>query len=177
MARNYDIDDDAFYADPENYQFSGDEIRSLNVRALEDYELRVPMTPAEKRALRKWVASGHSVSESPGSKYICDLGMDFLEDLSLYDKLKIAKITLTNTAPPSIEELEVLMEQDADCDDFDENEYCDLRTIKDKKDLELRLIVPHGMLRKVIYKNGSYVWDIEFPKNMIKGINRKIRKR
>ena len=78
MARNYDIDEDAFYADPENYQFSEDEIRSLNARALEDYELRVPMTPAEKRALRKWVASGHSVSESPGSKYICDLGMDFL---------------------------------------------------------------------------------------------------
>ena len=77
MARNYDIDEDAFYADPENYQFSEDEIRSLNARALEDYELRVPMTPAEKRALRKWVASGHSVSESPGSKYICDLGMDF----------------------------------------------------------------------------------------------------
>ena len=91
-------------------------------------------------------------------------------DMSLYDKLKIAKITLTNTAPPSIEELEVLMEHDADCDDFDEEEYCDLRTIKDKKDLELRLIVPHGILRKIIYKNGSYVWDIEFPKNMIKGI-------
>ena len=91
-------------------------------------------------------------------------------DMSLYDKLKIAKITLTNTAPPSIEELEVLMEQDADCDDFDEEEYCDLRTIKDKKDLELRLIVPHGILRKIIYKNGSYVWDIEFPKNIIKGI-------
>ena len=79
MARNYDIDEDAFYADPENYQFSEDEIRSFNARALEDYELRVPMTPAEKRALRKWVASGHSVSESPGSKYICDLGMDFLD--------------------------------------------------------------------------------------------------
>ena len=57
MARNYDIDEDAFYADPENYQFSEDEIRSLNARALEDYEHRVPMTPAEKRALRKWVAS------------------------------------------------------------------------------------------------------------------------
>ena len=79
MARNYDIDDDAFYAAPEHYRFSEDEIRSLNARALEDYELRVPMTPAEKRALRKWVASGHSVGESPGSKYICDLGMDFLD--------------------------------------------------------------------------------------------------
>ena len=37
------------------------------------------MTPAEKRALRKWVASGHSAAESPGSKYICDIGMDFLD--------------------------------------------------------------------------------------------------
>ena len=37
------------------------------------------MTPAEKRALRRWVASGHSVYESPGSRYICDLGMDFLD--------------------------------------------------------------------------------------------------
>jgi hypothetical protein len=79
MARNYDVDDDALYADPEHYRFSEKEIRSLNVRALEEYELRVPMTPAEKRALRKWVASGHSVGESPGSKYICDIGMDFLD--------------------------------------------------------------------------------------------------
>lgn len=79
MARNYNVDDDALYADPEHYRFSEKEIRSLNVRALEEYELRVPMTPAEKRALRKWVASGHSVGESPGSKYICDIGMDFLD--------------------------------------------------------------------------------------------------
>jgi hypothetical protein len=79
MARNYDIDVDTFYADPEHYRFSEEEIRALNARELEDYEFRVPMTPAEKRALRKWVASGHSVGESPGSKYICDLGMDFLD--------------------------------------------------------------------------------------------------
>ena len=79
MARTDDIENDAFYADPEHCPLSEEEIRSLNARTLEDYELRVPMTPAEKRALRKWVASGHSVSESPGSKYICDLGMDFLD--------------------------------------------------------------------------------------------------
>lgn len=80
MARNYDIDYDAFYADPEHYQFTEEEIRALNARALEDYEFRVPMTQAEKRALRKWVAAGHSVYESPGSKYICNNGrMDFLD--------------------------------------------------------------------------------------------------
>ena len=79
MPRNYDIDEAAFYADPEHYRFSEEEIRALNARELEDYERRVPMTPAEKRALRKWVASGHSIGESPGSMYICDLGMDFLD--------------------------------------------------------------------------------------------------
>ena len=118
MARNYDIDEDAFYADPENYQFSEDEIRSLNARALEDYELRVPMNPAEKRALRKWVASGHSVSESPGSKYICDLGMDFLDvyradheiAAAIRGKTKAEKIAYikeyTGYVDPTMEELE-----------------------------------------------------------------------
>ena len=118
MARNYDIDEDAFYADPENYQFSEDEIRSLNARALEDYELRVPMTPAEKRALRKWVASGHSVSESPGSKYICDRGMDFLDvyradheiAAAIRGKTKAEKIAYikeyTGYVDPTPEELE-----------------------------------------------------------------------
>ena len=79
MAINYDIDDDAFHADPEYCRLSEEENLELKARALEDYELRVPMTPAEKRALRKWVASGHSIGESPGSMYICDLGMDFLD--------------------------------------------------------------------------------------------------
>jgi hypothetical protein len=49
---------------------------------LEHYEQTVPMTPAEKRALRKWVAAGNSVSEDPGSRYVCSDGcyppMDFL---------------------------------------------------------------------------------------------------
>ena len=60
----------AFEADPEGYQFTSDDIAYLNARQLEDYELKVPMTPYEKRALRKWVASGHSVLENPGSKYL-----------------------------------------------------------------------------------------------------------
>lgn len=118
MARNYDVDDDAFYADPEHYRFSEKEIRSLNVRALEEYELRVPMTPAEKRALRKWVASGHSVGESPGSKYICDIGMDFLDvyradheiAAAIRGKTKAEKIAYikeyTGYVDPTPEELE-----------------------------------------------------------------------
>ena len=62
-----------FEADPEGYQFTSDDIAYLNARELEEYELKVPMTPYEKRALRKWVASGHSVRENPGSKYLPDL--------------------------------------------------------------------------------------------------------
>ena len=109
-------------------------------------------------------------------RYPCDLLLTAVQynaefkgqivDFSLYDKLKIAKITLTSPDPPTIEELEVLMEQDAECDDFNEDEYCDLRTIKDNKNLELRLVVPKGTLRKIYYKDGSYCWDIDFPKGM-----------
>ena len=118
MARNYDIDDDAFYSDPEHCRFSEEEIQALNERALENYELRVPMTPAEKRALRKWVASGHSVGESPGSKYICDLGMDFLDvyradheiAVAIRGKTKAEKIAYikeyTGYVDPTPEELE-----------------------------------------------------------------------
>lgn len=38
-------------------------------------------TPKERKALRKWVASGHSVYENPGSRYICDQypPQDYLE--------------------------------------------------------------------------------------------------
>lgn len=50
---------------------------------LEKYELETPMTPYEKRALRRWVASGHSVMEPPPSKYGCIYSSypvpDFLE--------------------------------------------------------------------------------------------------
>ena len=38
---------------------------------LEKYELETPMTPYERRALRRWVASGHSVMEAPTSRYPC----------------------------------------------------------------------------------------------------------
>lgn len=59
-----------------------DELQKLNEEELADYERKVPMSPAEKRALRKWVSEGHSVMEHPESRYICTYGMypppDFL---------------------------------------------------------------------------------------------------
>ena len=67
------------YIDSEHYGITKEELQALNERDLKELEERVPMTGAEKRALRKWVASGHSWRESPGSRYICDLGMDFLD--------------------------------------------------------------------------------------------------
>ena len=79
MARRYDFNYEAFPAGPGHCRYTEEELRDIRARELDDYESRVPMTPAEKRALRKWVASGHSAAESPGSKYICDIGMDFLD--------------------------------------------------------------------------------------------------
>ena len=79
MARRYDFNYEAFPAGPGHCRYTEEELRDIRARELDDYESRVPMTPAEKRALRKWVASGHSAAESPGSKYICDIGTDFLD--------------------------------------------------------------------------------------------------
>ncbi len=82
MDNNYAFDYAAFYADPEGYEFTEEDNRYFNAVELERYEQTVPMTPAEKRALRKWVAAGNSVSENPGSRYVCSDGcyppMDFL---------------------------------------------------------------------------------------------------
>ena len=82
MDNNYAFDYAAFYADPEGYEFTEEDNRYFNAMELERYEQTVPMTPTEKRALRKWVAAGNSVSENPGSKYVCSDGcyppMDFL---------------------------------------------------------------------------------------------------
>lgn len=60
-----------FESDPEGYLFTNDDIAYLNAVELEEYEHKAPMTPYEKRALRRWVASGHSVREAPPSKYPC----------------------------------------------------------------------------------------------------------
>lgn len=38
---------------------------------LKEYESNVHMTPDEKQALRKWVASGHTIQDQPVSKYVC----------------------------------------------------------------------------------------------------------
>lgn len=47
---------------------------------LEEYEKTTSMTAAEKRALLKWVRSGHSLNENPGSRYLADQypPLDFL---------------------------------------------------------------------------------------------------
>ena len=53
MARSYDYDGEAFYADPEKYKFTREEIQALNESDLREFEQRTPMTGPEKRALRK----------------------------------------------------------------------------------------------------------------------------
>ena len=68
---DYCFDWEAFEADPEHYKFTKEDIAYTNAIELEAYEERTPMTPYEKRALRRWVASGHSVLEPPPSKYGC----------------------------------------------------------------------------------------------------------
>ena len=79
---DYCFDYGAFEADPEAYIFTPEDIAYLNAQALEKYEFEVPMTPYEKRALRKWVREGHSPYENAGSKYLCFMetgSCDFLE--------------------------------------------------------------------------------------------------
>lgn len=74
----------AFEADPEAYVFSPDDIAYLNAIELEKYEKEVPMSPYEKRALRKWVMSGHSPQENPGSKYICPMCTELYDFIDVY---------------------------------------------------------------------------------------------
>lgn len=89
---DYCFDYDAFKADPENYVFTPEDCAYLNAMELEEYELEVPMTPYEKRLLRNWVASGHSVHENAGSKYICLAGgsppFDFLDVYRMDRKIR-----------------------------------------------------------------------------------------
>lgn len=68
---DYCFDWAAFEADPEHYKFTAEDIAYSNAMELERYEQETPMTPYEKRAVRRWVASGHSVMETPPSKYPC----------------------------------------------------------------------------------------------------------
>ena len=77
---DYLFDWETFYMDPERYTFTEDDIMYWNLRELKNYEFDVPMTPAEKRALRKWVTSGHSVREPRGSRYVfTSKDQDFLD--------------------------------------------------------------------------------------------------
>lgn len=71
MDNNYVFNYTAFYANPEEYEFTEEDNRYFNTMELERFEQTVPMTPAEKRALRKWVAAGNSVYKNPGSRYFC----------------------------------------------------------------------------------------------------------
>ena len=81
---DYCFDQAAFEADPEGYQFTSDDIAYFNAMELERYETSVPMTPYERRLLRKWVISGHSPRENPGSRYICLSGSEPYDFLDVY---------------------------------------------------------------------------------------------
>lgn len=69
--KDYCFDYEAFEKDPEAYVFTADDIAYENAMELERYEREVPMSPYEKRLLRKWVMSGHNPKENAGSKYLC----------------------------------------------------------------------------------------------------------
>lgn len=72
--------DQGYHSSGENMELTPEELQRLNEEELEHYERKVAMTPAEKRALRKWVAKGHSVAENPGSRYVCESpDHDFLD--------------------------------------------------------------------------------------------------
>lgn len=81
---DYCFDHAAFEADPEGYQFTADDMAYLNAMELERYEATIPMTSYEKRLLRKWVMSGHSPGENPGSRYICLTGSEPYDFLYVY---------------------------------------------------------------------------------------------
>ena len=79
---DYCFDSEAFYADPEGYVFTPEDIAYSNAMELEWYEQEIPMTYYEKTLLRKWVMSGHSPREMPPSRYLCLTGSepyDFLD--------------------------------------------------------------------------------------------------
>lgn len=81
---DYCFDYAAFEADPEGYIFTPEDIAYYNAMELDRYEKEVPMNPYEKRLLRKWVMSGHSPLENPGSRYICLSGSEPYDFLDVY---------------------------------------------------------------------------------------------
>lgn len=74
MATKFTFSDDAFsYISPIRKALSDLDIEKLKERYLHDleaYEAKTPMTRDEQQALREWVSHGHSVFESPESKYV-----------------------------------------------------------------------------------------------------------
>ena len=72
-----------------------------------EYIAVTPMTAYERRLLRKWVSDGHSINESPGSKYLPDRypPADFLE--TYREDREIARKTKGMTA----EELEAYLRE------------------------------------------------------------------
>lgn len=54
----------------DNTELTKAELQNLYWDQYNEYISFTAMTPYERRLLRNWVAAGHSVYESPGSKYI-----------------------------------------------------------------------------------------------------------
>lgn len=59
-------------------------------------------TPKERKLLRRWVASGHSVYENPGSRYICDQYPP-LDYLDVYRQDQEIKAALEGKSPAEAE--------------------------------------------------------------------------
>ncbi len=81
---DYHFDSEAFFADPEGYVFTPDDIAYFNAMELERYEREVSMTRYEKKLLRKWVMAGHSPREIPPSRYLCLTGYESYDFLDVY---------------------------------------------------------------------------------------------
>lgn len=81
---DYSFDYEAFSADPETYIFTADDIAYYNAMELERYEREVPMSPYERKLLRRWVISGHNPRENAGSKYLCLTGSEPYDFLTVY---------------------------------------------------------------------------------------------
>ncbi len=81
---DYCFNYEAFYADPEGYVFTPEDIAYFNAVELERYEKEVPMTYYEKTLLRKWVMSGHSPQDNPGSRYLYLTGSEPYDFLDVY---------------------------------------------------------------------------------------------
>lgn len=71
---------------------SEDEKQEYRWEQYNNYIRTYRTTPKERKLLRRWVASGHSVYETPGSRYICDQypPQDYLDAYRQDQKIKAA---------------------------------------------------------------------------------------